>query len=137
MATNARRVAPDRVWACMAGPMAGMFVSGGFAADWPEYVRADIAAAPDMLTALKEAQSVLATLIDPGSQHVSSSLVFFQVMAAEEKARAAIAKAEGREAEAADEAARQAKADLARAIAACRAALTPYLAAIDKAEGQS
>jgi len=35
--------APDRIWACMSGPMVGLFVSGGNNGGWPEYVRADIA----------------------------------------------------------------------------------------------
>mgnify|MGYP001408573248 CR=1 FL=1 len=35
--------APARIWACMDGPMVGLFVSGGDTADWPEYIRADIA----------------------------------------------------------------------------------------------
>jgi len=34
--------APERIWACMGGPMVGMFVSGGNNGGWPEYVRADI-----------------------------------------------------------------------------------------------
>lgn len=33
---------PERIWACMGGPMVGMFVSGGNNGGWPEYVRADI-----------------------------------------------------------------------------------------------
>lgn len=33
--------APTRIWACMEGPMVGLFVSGGDSVDWPEYVRAD------------------------------------------------------------------------------------------------
>lgn len=41
---------PERIWACMGGPMVGMFVSGGYTADWPQYVRADIA--DEMLEAL-------------------------------------------------------------------------------------
>lgn len=36
--------APARIWACMDGPMVGLFVSGGNTLDWPEYIRADIAA---------------------------------------------------------------------------------------------
>lgn len=32
---------PERIWACMGGPMVGMFVSGGNNGGWPEYVRAD------------------------------------------------------------------------------------------------
>jgi hypothetical protein len=32
---------PQRIWACMGGPMVGMFVSGGNNGGWPEYVRAD------------------------------------------------------------------------------------------------
>ena len=34
--------APERIWACMGGPMVGLFVSGGNNGGWPEYVRADI-----------------------------------------------------------------------------------------------
>ncbi len=34
--------APERIWACMDGPMVGLFVSGGYDAGWPEYVRADL-----------------------------------------------------------------------------------------------
>lgn len=34
--------APERIWACMDGPMVGLFVSGGYNAGWPEYVRADL-----------------------------------------------------------------------------------------------
>ena len=49
-----------------------------------------------IVAVLKEAQSVLATLIDPASQHVSSQHVFAQATAAEAKVRAAIAKVEGR-----------------------------------------
>ena len=37
--------APDRIWACMSGPMVGLFVSGGNNGGWPEYVRADAARA--------------------------------------------------------------------------------------------
>ena len=33
--------APERIWACMGGPMVGMFVSGGNNGGWPEYVRED------------------------------------------------------------------------------------------------
>ena len=33
---------PERIWACMGGPMVGLFVSGGNNGGWPEYVRADI-----------------------------------------------------------------------------------------------
>ena len=33
---------PERIWACMGGPMVGMFVSGGNNGGWPEYIRADI-----------------------------------------------------------------------------------------------
>jgi len=33
---------PERIWACMQGPMVGLFVSGGHTAGWPEYVRADM-----------------------------------------------------------------------------------------------
>lgn len=43
---------PERIWACMGGPMVGMFVSGGYTADWPQYVRADIA--DEMLEALRQ-----------------------------------------------------------------------------------
>ena len=35
--------APERIWACMSGPMVGLFVSGGNNGGWPEYVRADAA----------------------------------------------------------------------------------------------
>ena len=34
--------APERIWACMGGPMVGLFVSGGNNGGWPEYVSADI-----------------------------------------------------------------------------------------------
>lgn len=37
--------APERIWACMSGPMVGLFVSGGNNGGWPEYVRADAARA--------------------------------------------------------------------------------------------
>lgn len=43
---------PERIWACMGGPMVGMFVSGGNNGGWPEYVRADIVQA---LTAERDA----------------------------------------------------------------------------------
>lgn len=43
--------APTRIWACLEGPMVGMFVSGGYTADWPKYIRADVA--DEMLEALK------------------------------------------------------------------------------------
>ena len=33
--------APKRIWACMEGPMVGLFVSGG-TSKWPEYLRADL-----------------------------------------------------------------------------------------------
>ena len=33
--------APERIWACMGGPMVGLFVSGGNNGGWPEYVRED------------------------------------------------------------------------------------------------
>lgn len=32
---------PERIWACMGGPMVGLFVSGGNNGGWPEYVRED------------------------------------------------------------------------------------------------
>lgn len=34
--------APERIWACIEGPMVGLFVSGGHTAGWPEYIRADL-----------------------------------------------------------------------------------------------
>ena len=34
--------APERIWACMDGIMVGLFVSGGYNAGWPEYIRADL-----------------------------------------------------------------------------------------------
>lgn len=34
--------APERIWACMDGIMVGLFVSGGYDAGWPEYVRKDL-----------------------------------------------------------------------------------------------
>lgn len=32
---------PATIWACMEGPMVGLFVSGGYTAGWPKYIRAD------------------------------------------------------------------------------------------------
>lgn len=64
--------APERIWACMDGPMVGLFVSGGYNAGWPEYVRADlfdaVKAERDALTAenaaLKERVLVLTYALD-------------------------------------------------------------------------
>lgn len=39
----AEKNAPECIWACMEGPMIGLFVSGNNTLDWPEYIRADIA----------------------------------------------------------------------------------------------
>lgn len=39
----AEKTAPATILACMEGPMVGLFVSGGYTAGWPRYVRADIA----------------------------------------------------------------------------------------------
>ena len=47
----------------------------------------------DLVAALRNAQQVLAILIDPDSQHVSSLQVFAQATAAEAKARAALIEA--------------------------------------------
>lgn len=52
--------------------------------------KSDIATLSD---ALRNAQQVLAILIDPDSQHVSSMQVFAQATAAEAKARAALIEA--------------------------------------------
>jgi hypothetical protein len=48
---------PERIWACMGGPMVGMFVSGGNNGGWPEYVRAgnDLTAERDRLAAAVDA----------------------------------------------------------------------------------
>lgn len=46
--------APDRIWACMSGPMVGLFVSGGNNGGWPEYVRTDIARAELEVAVLAE-----------------------------------------------------------------------------------
>lgn len=67
---------------------------------WMSYAEADsnarlIAAAPDLLAALHEAQAALAMLIAPDAIKTTSSLgAFAACTAAEAKARAAIAKAE-------------------------------------------
>lgn len=37
----AEKHTPATIWACMEGPMVGLFVSGGYTAGWPKYVRAD------------------------------------------------------------------------------------------------
>lgn len=37
----AEKTAPATIWACMEGPMVGLFVSGGYTAGWPKYTRAD------------------------------------------------------------------------------------------------
>jgi len=51
---------PERIWACMQGPMVGLFVSGGPTAGWPEYVRADLmAASKDLLELAYQYQSDL------------------------------------------------------------------------------
>lgn len=63
--------APERIWACMDGPMVGLFVSGGYNAGWPEYVRADLyakleadlAAANARADALREAAELDADLL--------------------------------------------------------------------------
>ena len=62
---------PERIWACMDGPMVGLFVSGGYNAGWPEYVRADLyakleadlAAANARADALREAAELDADLL--------------------------------------------------------------------------
>lgn len=63
--------------------------------DYEEDVARLIAAAPDLLESLVDAQSVLAALIDPDNHKASVQAVFAQAFAAEVKARAAIAKARG------------------------------------------
>jgi hypothetical protein len=56
-----------------------------------------IAAAPDLLAALAEAQKALAMIVEPNAIKQSTVInAFAQVMAAEAKARTAIAKAEGK-----------------------------------------
>lgn len=47
----------------------------------------DQAIPADALAALKEMRNILATLIDPNSQHVSSQTIFAQATEAESKAR--------------------------------------------------
>lgn len=55
-----------------------------------------IAAAPDLLEALRDAQKALALIVEPDAIKQSTVInAFAQTMAAEVKARAAIAKAEG------------------------------------------
>ena len=54
---------PERIWACMGGPMVGLFVSGGNNGGWPEYVSADIV---QSLTAERDAR------IDPA--HVQAMI---------------------------------------------------------------
>ncbi len=53
----AEKNASTRIWACMEGPMVGLFVSGGDSVDWPEYVRADVA--DKLVEALKAAEQQL------------------------------------------------------------------------------
>lgn len=51
---------PERIWACMQGPMVGLFVSGGLTAGWPEYVRADLmTSSKDLLELAYQYQSDL------------------------------------------------------------------------------
>lgn len=78
----------------MGGGMSGTLKSvdwdrAGTPALWAEVdsLRADKVT---LLDALRDAQSVLAILIDPDSQHVSSLHVFAQATAAEAKVRAAL-----------------------------------------------
>lgn len=54
-----------------------------------------MAASVELAATLREAQAILATLIDPASQHVSSQHIFAQATVAEAKARALLAKLGG------------------------------------------
>lgn len=57
---------PERIWACMQGPMVGLFVSGGPTAGWPEYVRADlIEAQAAEIERLREALAFYANGMEP------------------------------------------------------------------------
>ena len=83
---------PERIWACMGGPMVGMFVSGGNNGGWPEYVRAD---AIEALTAerdrLREALAII-DAIDP-EHHIDGcalTVVRGLVLRMGETARAAL-----------------------------------------------
>lgn len=49
----------------------------------------------ELVETLRQAQSLLATLIDPNSQHVSSPSIYFQAVEIEEEARALLAKIGG------------------------------------------
>lgn len=60
--------APERIWACMEGPMVGLFVSGGNNAGWPEYVRADLAATAEQAgydRAIAEVVAWLREVLEP------------------------------------------------------------------------
>lgn len=55
---------PKRIWACMQGPMVGLFVSGGPTAGWPEYIRADLLEA--QAAEIERLRKVLADIAEYG-----------------------------------------------------------------------
>ena len=98
---------PERIWACMGGPMVGMFVSGGNNGGWPEYVRADIVPhvnetpksehdARDVLTLTAEryrlAAAVDAVMADRARIIEERDRGFVMVMERAEKAEAEVAR---------------------------------------------
>jgi hypothetical protein len=70
--------APERIWACMDGPMVGLFVSGGINMGWPEYIRADLP--PTLEAALKvpEIAALLKAAIDIDQYGTSLSYVKYR-----------------------------------------------------------
>lgn len=66
--------APERIWACMDGPTVGLFVSGGYNAGWPEYVRADLYAKleADLASANARADVAFASGIEAAAQTVEA-----------------------------------------------------------------
>ena len=66
---------PERIWACMQGPMVGLFVSGGPTAGWPEYVRADLIEAQAVeIERLREALAFYANGMEPFGNTARSAL---------------------------------------------------------------
>jgi hypothetical protein len=89
-------IASERDQLAIAAVVNGSFMAMGGHADEHEANARLIAAAPDMLAALRECQSTLAMIIAPDAGKRTSALhAFAQATAAEAKARAAISKAEG------------------------------------------
>ena len=83
--------APERIWACMGGPMVGLFVSGGNNGGWPEYVRADMVQSQILrAVALERAIWIKAieNCFDPSALNDIEPIV--------EKYRAAVAKEAGK-----------------------------------------